>query len=167
MATNKCRVCNNEFYTKPSHIKKGWGIYCSRGCKHIGTRIRKLINCFVCNKVVSKTSSQIDRVRSGKFFCGKSCQTKWRNRLYSGHRHLGWRGGQSLYRKKMLNNGIEAMCALCHKKDLRILAVHHIDRNHLNLDASNLTWLCQNCHFLVHHDKLETQRFLSVLKPKH
>jgi hypothetical protein len=31
MKTN-CLACGKEFFTKPSHIKKGWGKYCSKEC---------------------------------------------------------------------------------------------------------------------------------------
>jgi len=31
------------------------------------------------------------------------------------------------------------------------LIVHHIDKNRNNNGIENLIWLCQNCHYLVHH----------------
>jgi len=166
MAINKCKICNNDFYTKPSHIKKGWGKFCSRKCSNKGLRSRKQINCYVCNILLYKTSSQMARSKSKKFFCGKSCQTKWRNKEYSGNRHLGWRGGQSLYRKIMMKSNILPACLLCNKKDIRILAVHHIDKDHSNTKISNLAWLCHNCHYLAHHDKLEKQRFENIINLK-
>ena len=165
MAINKCKICDNSFYVKPSHIRNGWGLFCSRYCKHLGTRERVNVNCFICNKIIYKTKSQIKRSKSGKFFCGKSCQAKWRNVEYGGNKHKGWKGGQSTYRKLMLKNERGVRCVLCDKKDIRILAVHHLDEDHANLDINNLVWLCHNCHFLIHHDKLEKQRLLSVLKP--
>ena len=164
MAIAKCKICGNSFYIKPAHIKAGWGIFCSRECKHVGTRIRKPVNCFICNRLVYKTQSQINRSKSGKSFCGKSCQTKWRNVLYSGHKHLGWKGGRSTYRKVMLKSKKETQCILCKKEDFRVLVVHHVDQNHSNFDVTNLVWLCHNCHFLAHHDKLAKQRLPSILK---
>ncbi len=165
MSIHKCKICNNDFYVKPSHEKIGWGIFCSRYCKKFGTRTRKETNCYVCNKVIYKTMSQISRSKSGKYFCGKSCQTKWRNVEYSGKKHLGWKGGQTIYRKIVLKSGLKAECLLCHKVDSRILVVHHIDQDHSNLNIKNLVWLCHNCHYLIHHDKLEKRRFLSFVKP--
>jgi predicted HNH restriction endonuclease len=44
--------------------------------------------------------------------------------------------------------------------------VHHIDKDRTNNTLKNLAWLCHNCHYLVHHDKLEMQRFLKSLKPQ-
>lgn len=165
MPIHKCKICFNEFYVKPVHERMGWGVFCSRVCKKIGTRIRESVNCFVCDKLIHKTKSQVGHSKSGKFFCSKSCQTKWRNVEYSGKKHLGWKGGVSIYRKIMLKSGKKTECLLCHRTDSRILAVHHVDQNHSNLKLENLAWLCHNCHYLIHHDKLEKQRFLSVLKP--
>jgi 5-methylcytosine-specific restriction endonuclease McrA len=164
MPIRTCKICPNEFYVKPSHDEKGWGVFCSRVCKHLGTQKRKILNCFVCAKIIHKTLSQMRRSKSQKFFCGKSCQTKWRNVEFSGERHLGWKGGQSLYCKILLESHIQIKCIMCSKKDLRILAVHHIDENRSNSSLNNLMWLCHNCHYLVHHDKLEKQRFDDILK---
>lgn len=55
------------------------------------------------------------------------------------------------------------MCTLCKTEDKRVLATHHIDRNRLNNSVNNLAWLCHNCHFLVHHDNVETQRFADII----
>ena len=159
MPTHKCKICQNKFYVKPSHVKNGLGIFCSRSCKNKEAQDRKVFNCFVCNKLVYKTLSQIKRSKSSKFFCGKSCQTKWRNIEYSGNRHAGWKGGMSIYRKMMLESETLIKCRICNQKDLRILAVHHIDQDHSNTNLNNFEWLCHNCHYLVHHDKLEKQRF--------
>lgn len=63
----------------------------------------------------------------------------------------------------MIRNKIPQICGLCRTRDKRILAVHHLDRNKLNNKIDNLTWLCHNCHFLVHHDMVEEARFLAKL----
>ncbi len=44
------------------------------------------------------------------------------------------------------------------------MAVHHIDEDHNNNELGNLAWLCHNCHHLVHHDNVERQRFLALIK---
>ncbi len=164
MAIGTCKICKNEFYTKPSHVKMGWGIFCSRKCKNTGSQERKIIPCFTCGKLLFKTASQIKRSKSGKSFCNKSCQTKWRNTVFSGKNHMGWKGGQTMYRKILQKSNKKTECVLCGKNDMRILAVHHIDQNHSNFTLENLVWLCHNCHYLVHHDKLEKLRFLKVIK---
>lgn len=158
MPIHRCKTCTNEFYVKPSHEMRGWGLFCSRGCKHIGTRVRETRNCHTCGLLVYKTLSQIKRSKSNKFFCGKSCQTKWRNVQYVGSKHLGWKGKYSMYRELMLRNSSKPECCMCKKSDVRILAVHHIDQDRLNMKLDNLQWLCHNCHYLVHRDKLQKLR---------
>ena len=55
----KCKICDTQFYPRPSHVKMGWGIYCSRNCKNIGTRVRQKVFCFICNKKLMKTVTQL------------------------------------------------------------------------------------------------------------
>lgn len=165
MPIRKCNICKNDFYVKPFSIRNGWGILCSRSCKHEDSRKkRNTLNCFMCGQLIYKTPSQLKHSKSGKFFCSKSCQTKWRNAEYSGYRHLGWKGGQTIYRKIMIKAGILIECKICGKNDQRVLAVHHIDKDRSNSNPGNLAWLCHNCHYLVHHDKLEMQKFLNNIR---
>ena len=155
-----CKICNKKFSPRPSHVKKGWGVYCSRKCKNVGSITGQKTHCFICKKEIYKTKTQINRSKSGKYFCNKSCQTKWRNKEYSGVKHLGWKGGLSRYKDILLKNGKDQKCKLCGEKDSRVLAVHHVDENHKNNELLNLAWLCHNCHQLVHYDSLEKQKFL-------
>jgi hypothetical protein len=162
-----CKICKLEFYSKPSHIKKGWGIYCSIRCKSIGTCIkRQKVTCFICKKSILRTALQIKHSKSGKFFCNKSCQTKWRNKEFSGQKHLSWKDGKSMYRKILRKSSIPLVCTLCGEKDKRVLAVHHIDKNRKNSEIKNLVWLCHNCHSLVHYDRVEGQMFLAKQSKK-
>ncbi|MBI4600028.1 HNH endonuclease [Candidatus Uhrbacteria bacterium] len=94
------------------------------------------------------------------FFCNKSCQTKWRNQVYSGPRHHLWIDGGSMYREIMRRSDAKQICRLCKTKDTRILIVHHIDKNRKNNNIANLAWLCHNCHFLVHHHEDERKKFM-------
>ena len=154
----KCRICKENFYAKLFHVKKGQGLYCSRKC-HYADKKGRIVKCFTCHIDIYKTLGQIKRPKSGKFFCNKSCQTKWRNKIFSGSRHKGWKGGFSLYRDLLLNNSTSPNCILCKNKDLRVLAVHHVDENRKNNNLKNLEWLCYNCHYLVHHFKKEKDKF--------
>ena len=161
MPSVKCKICNSDFYPRPANVRNGWGIYCSLDCKYIGAQIKTQLNCSVCGIPVFKTQTQMKRSKSGKYFCGKSCQTKWRNVEFSGEKHAGWKGGVSTYRDILLGNKKIPECSICQRKDFRILAVHHVDENHANNNRENLAWLCHNCHYLVHHDKVERQKFLT------
>lgn len=81
------------------------------------------------------------------------CQIKWKSSISTGENHPNWKGGDRNYRKTLMNTGKKKTCSLYYLEDERVLAVHHVDHNRKNNDPSNLTWLCWNCHYLIHHDK--------------
>ncbi|MDB5182531.1 MAG: hypothetical protein JWO47_315 [Candidatus Saccharibacteria bacterium] len=160
MPINSCQFCKANFYAKPSHIKKGWGKYCSKLCQSSSKKTGNMIDCFICKKPTYKNLRDQQRSVSSKFFCSKSCQTIWRNTQYSGDKHSNWTGGKSSYRVALLRSSLKQACGKCTITDKRVLAVHHKDKNRWNNDLSNLMWLCHNCHYLVHHDKREAEGFL-------
>ena len=92
-------------------------------------------------------------MRNKKYFCSKSCQTKWRNTEFVGEKHGNWKGGEFTYRDILKRNKTPEICKICFSSDSRVLAVHHIDKNHKNNNIENLVWLCHNCHHLVHRYK--------------
>jgi len=155
-----CKICSKPFYPRPSHVKNGWGIYCSKKCKDTGQITRQKVQCFTCNKEITKTPTQLNNSKSGKFFCDKSCQTKWRNTVYIGSMHANYKTGKQSYQSILKRNKIKKVCGYCGEKDVRVLATHHVDEDHYNNDLSNLAWLCHNCHSLVHYDNVEKQKFL-------
>ena len=146
-----CKNCESKFYAKPHWIKRGWGKYCSRECHQKVQRKGKDVNCFMCGEGIYRSPKQLKASKSKKYFCGKSCQTTWRNSLvFIGRKHPQWKDGESSYRNTMIRRGLPGVCKLCSAKDIRILVVHHIDENRKNNKVDNLMWLCRNCHFLVH-----------------
>ena len=160
----KCVKCKKEFYAKPSWLKIGWGKYCSPKCQHEGQLRGKLVKCFICKKEVWKAPKALSHSKSGKYFCGKSCQTVWRNSMvFIGKKHPNWKNGETIYRKILERSKKEKACLLCGIEDKRILAVHHLDKNQKNIDLKNLIWLCHNCHFLVHHDKETKEKLMAVV----
>lgn len=158
-----CKQCGKQFYAKPNWLKIGWGKYCSRDCVFESQRKGRLVNCFICGKVVYKSPKILTRSKSGKFFCSKSCQTVWRNSVFVGPAHGNWKGGEKSYRETLLRIKNNKICKRCEVNDIRILLVHHLDRNRQNNKVDNLIWLCHNCHYLIHHDKLEDKRFMETL----
>ncbi len=156
-----CKICKKDFYAKPSWLQHGWGKYCSRSCQYEGRKTGKIVNCYICKKPVYKSGKNLRGSKSKKYFCGKSCQTKWRNITYIGSKHGNWKNGDYAYRSILDRNGVTKICKLCRKKDERVLAVHHIDHNHSNNKLNNLTWLCHNCHFLVHHHVNEREKLMA------
>lgn len=161
-----CNTCKKLFYARPAFLKMGWGKYCSKKCHYQGMQTRTLEKCFTCQKEILLTPTQIKRSKSKKYFCSKSCQTIWRNKYFSGNKHVLWKGGYSTYRRIMKKSHALAICSRCFMKDKRLLAVHHVDKNHSNNSLRNLAWLCHNCHHLVHNDKVEGQKFLANMARK-
>ena len=166
MANASCLVCGAEFYIKPSHIKRGWGKYCSVACRHKGQLKGEYVDCFTCGKSVYKSPFNLTKSKSGKHFCSKRCQSIWRNEvLFIGDKHSNWKHGKSAYRRILKSSGKEQICLLCRMIDKRVLIVHHCDKNRNNNAITNLVWLCNNCHYLVHHYINEKNK-LSVLLEK-
>lgn len=159
MPTVACTICAKEFYAKPFWIKRGYGKYCSPACQYQGRRAGADKPCHICGTVTYKKKRQLEESESGLFFCGKSCQAKWRNQVFVGDKHANWIEGRYSYRSVLTRNKIPQLCTLCETTDTRILAVYHRDRDHQNNDLENLAWLCHNCHFMIHHDREEMSRF--------
>jgi len=164
LSNRKCEKCGLSFYARPAHIKMGWGKFCSTKCQYESFRNGKMMRCDTCGKKVYRTPKRIFRSKSGKVFCDKSCQTKWRNKEFSGKRSLLWKDGHATYRDAMLKSGVPKKCLLCEEDDFRVLAVHHIDQNRKNYKVENLAWLCHNCHHLVHSDKAESLKFVKMVR---
>ena len=156
----KCKTCSKEFAVKLSNLKRGYGKFCSISCGRRGQRRGKVVPCFVCSKEVYRAPEKLSRVKSRRYFCGKSCQARWRNQEFIGPKHGNWIDGRDAYKSILNRHKVKKFCTLCKSIDSRVLAVHHVDRNRLNNNIDNLAWLCHNCHHLVHHDIVEKHRFL-------
>lgn len=162
MPYTNCEVCSSRFYTKPSHIARGWGRFCSKKCQYRSQTTGEMKQCAICGKKVYRTKSLIERSQSNSFFCTKHCQTIWRNKQYSRENHANWVSGISSYRAVLLRENRVLECIKCKSKDGRVLAVHHKDKNRHNNSLENLAWLCHNCHYLVHHYPDEATGFITI-----
>jgi hypothetical protein len=151
----KCRVCNKEFYAKLNWIKKGYGKYCSVGCRGIFQRMGKKIKCHTCGKEIYRSLRDIKRSKSGNFFCNKICSNEWIGKQQRTENNPNWEGGESSYKIILKRTDSSPTCFLCGENNYRILCAHHKDKNRSNNNVQNLIWLCRNCHFLVHHYKNE------------
>jgi len=147
-----CKICKKEFSVKPSHLKLGWGKYCSNECRWKGQLKGKIVDCYMCKKGTYRSPKELRVSKSGKFFCSKSCQTIWRNTSFMGPLSANWKYGGSTYRNTLIKSDKKQACRLCKIDNPIILAAHHKDHNRKNNALDNLTWLCFNCHYLVHHD---------------
>ncbi len=163
MVKRNCLICKKDFLAKKSHINYGHAKYCSRACHHQSMRKGKKVACTICGTIIFRSLKKLRRSQSALYFCSKKCQAIWRNKTFIAEKHKNWKGGRFIYRRILKNSDSARACLLCAHKDERLLAAHHIDENHTNNDIKNLAWLCHNCHYLVHHDKLEKQKFLSLV----
>lgn len=68
-----------------------------------------------------------------------------------------YKDSSSNYRKKALKN-FKHKCVKCKVTNLKILVVHHKDRNRENNNLDNLEFLCRNCHFLEHVEEWRKSR---------
>lgn len=159
----KCKICGSTFKTKPFFVKNGGGVYCSTECHHKGLKNGRTVKCFICKKEIYRSLKLLRVSKSKKYFCGKSCQAKWRNQEFVGEKHANFTEGMYSYRSVLNRHKIAQICRLCKTCDKRVLAVHHIDKNRKNNKLNNLAWLCHNCHFLVHHHDTEKLKFMEAL----
>ena|SRR5205085_4900072 len=111
------------------------------------------VSCDICGKKIYRSPANLAKSKSGKHFCSKSCQTLWRNNSFIEEKSANWINGVRTYRNILLRSGKETECALCGVSDQKLLVVHHKDHQRTHNQINNLTWLCFNCHYLVHHDK--------------
>lgn len=149
-----CLICQKRFHCKPSHIRYGWGKYCSLQCRHVSQRKGRYVNCYWCKKEIWRMPQALRRSKSGLLFCGRACSMSWKNsELRAWSNHPLWNGGETAYRRMMEKRTKDKVCAHCKLTDERILIDHHKDRNRKHNDPANLIWLCRNCHYLEHEGK--------------
>ncbi len=146
-----CKYCGKDFKRKASQIKRAKEHFCSTFCQHESRKSGEAKKCFVCNRGTYRQRKFLKQSQSGKFFCSKKCSLKWQNTEFVGEKHPNWVNGEYSYRALLKKAKIVQECSLCGKDDQRILVVHHVDKNRQNNIKGNLTWLCHNCHHLVHH----------------
>ena len=165
----KCLICNKEFNTRPDHIKRGWGKFCSLKCFGKYRSIKGLMKgknnpswkggekvkrkCLICNKEFFIKSSQL------KYRAGKYCSLKCRGIAERKANNLQWKGGFSIsYQKQLAERRWEKIvkqvykrdnyqCQICGERDIQI-DCHHIIPWRISHDDSlkNLIAVCKSCH---------------------
>lgn len=159
-----CDFCGKKFERKKSQIKLAVKHYCSIQCSEQGRKKGKMIKCFTCKKLTYKSLKDLNNSKNKKYFCSQICSNLWIGKQQRAENNPNWEGGKASYKILLKRTNIEQKCVLCEKRDTRILCVHHIDKNRANNSINNLTWLCHNCHSLVHYDNVERQKFLNKHK---
>jgi hypothetical protein len=164
MQTIFCDYCRRSFRRKKSQIEKAKKHFCSNQCRYLVRKKGNIFNCFICGKRTYKSLKYIKLSKSKKFFCSRPCSTQYLNLRQREEKHPNWKGGRSSYKEILPRYVPKSQCFFCNASDQRILIVHHADKNRDNNFPDNLTWLCCNCHFLVHHDKKITILFQEKFK---
>lgn len=157
----KCKYCNIDFDCSTRrynfNLKKGFNLCCSKECgyKIRNKNISKL--CDNCGIIITKSPSEFKKTKSGNHFCSKSCAVTLNNKLYkTGNNHPNYKLGKGSYRNYKLNNSCKK-CENCGIQDIRVLQVHHIDKDRNNNELNNLKLLCANCHLIEHSIGNQTQ----------
>lgn len=132
----KCKRCGKEFYATASSKQQ----YCSGSCgaknrtREIYTRV-----CPVCKKEYITFKSNNRKTCSKE--CGNQLRTKHNNILV------------------LIKTESLVACSKCgYSKYPNLLERHHIDRDRINNNLSNILILCPNCHAEVHLES-RTGRF--------
>jgi hypothetical protein len=138
-----CETCGESFYVFPSRLKKGQVKYCSNKCyskngeinpfwgkRHNVGSIAKMAEHPNRPKFTSETNP--NKIKYGEGFTGISIE--WWQRWFI--RNI----------KK---------CERCTFSDIRIIQIHHKNRDRTDNKRENLEYLCPNCHVLEHYkDKM-------------
>lgn len=154
-----CDQCDVKFKRKISQVLLAKKHYCSVACQNKAKKKGAIVACHICSKRVYKKNKDLLSSEGGKYFCGIKCSNEWLGFLRRGNKHPNWISGKASYKNLLQRTNREKVCLLCCEKDIRILVVHHVDQDRTNNELHNLTWLCRNCHFLVHHDNSVLNKF--------
>ena len=151
MPDKKCGICGKVFYIKPSHLKLGWGKFCSIKCRSKSQVKGKWVKCDNCGKKIWRTPKDFKRSKNKKFFCSVACHCSWENRhVRCGSDSPNWKSGLSAYRDLLRRHNFPYKCFRCGFSDRRALIVHHKDGNRRNNIIDNLERICCNCHAIIH-----------------
>ena len=147
----KCDNCNKD-YSKQQRLAEGAAQehYCSTTCYNQADVSNKYehLYCAHCNKAFRRLKSKM-KSKSGLYFCcreHKDLGQTYIKEIQPSH----YGTGLPDYRKIAFEH-YELKCDDCSNKDIRVLQVHHKDRNRNNNSVDNLQILCANCHCIEHY----------------
>ena len=168
-----CPICNETFYTYPSNIKLGRGIYCSVRCKSVavGMKFKGENNqtCAVCGKTFHVRPCRIKNNHG--IYCSHECHNK--SEIGTGNPH--WKGGISFEPycpkfNKDLKTRIRAFfdnqCVLCGKsaEENKVnMGCHHVTYDKMiccNGKPVRFAALCVSCHGKTNHNREKYEAML-------
>ncbi len=132
-----CKICGEEFDFIAFRADKAK--YCSRTCYYKAMHLKGTveITCFYCKKTFKTSPSHHSK------FCSRMCVGL--------SKRLTFTGEYTTVRKAMILRGLLKQCETCgFKDDIRVLGIHHKDKNRNNNSPENLIVLCPTCHSLIH-----------------
>lgn len=130
----KCEVCGASFYVPGARIKTAK--YCSNLCRNNRPVNYRKTACVVCGVVFTMKNKGAPQK-----YCSIPCARKARKFFVREDRR----------HKNRKQIALMGSCQECGYKDnLKILGVHHKDKNPKNNSKENLEVLCPNCHSLKH-----------------
>ena len=166
-----CDQCGEELERLPKRINEM--NFCNQDCHYewkIGKQTREnnpvwvpklVIKCDQCGKEIERLPKKTSKTN----FCCVNCQDKYHSERMSGKGNSQYVDGASSepygqeFNEK-LKEGIRdrdrRKCVCCGKVEIdngRRLDVHHIDRDKMNNDESNLVSLCKGCHTKANSNK--------------
>lgn len=153
----ECPNCKNEFEAEKrrynASIKNGSKLYCSGLCYYKSKLTGFKENCKNCGKEITVTKSRKAKSKTGNLYCSKKCSTIVNNSLFrKWENNPLFKNGGTKYRVFKLRNTKDPKCEKCSNDDIRVLQVHHKDKNRKNNKIENLQLLCANCHLIEHSE---------------
>ena len=144
----RCLDCDYEWTTTAQNILYRDNPIANRRCPNCGdsNELRKngqYFTCSYCGKTLYRSQSDIDKNKTGLWYCSRECGNLHKNKLReeSGE----WKESQN-YRRRAFEI-YRHECLICGwDEDERILEVHHLDSDRTHNEIENLSILCPTCH---------------------
>ena len=153
-----CQICQKSFNATISEHNRGNAKFCSQSCfgkynSVIKTK-PKLPNvfCATCQTPLYRKKTQINRCKSGLFFCNANCRNE-AQRIHSNvdFKLSHYKSGKHIRYRYVLPDVSEMNCPICYRLlPITAIDVHHIDGNRSNNNPNNLFICCPTCHRLKH-----------------
>lgn len=113
-------------------------------CPNCGIRKGQYFNCANCGKEIYRVPSDIKTNKSQKFYCSHTCGNIHKNDIL--YPIDDFTLNTNNYRRLAFGN-FSHICSVCgYNEDIRLLEIHHKDKNRNNNDITNLIILCPLCH---------------------